>query len=604
MGTAVPDSFDLGALRAAYEGGLDPRAVVAEVGRRIAAHADPALFISRPSQADLDLRAEGLALAGPADRAALPLYGIPFVVKDNIDVAGLPTSAACPDFAAVAARTATVVDRLEAAGAIMVGKTNLDQFATGLVGVRSPYGVPRNSFDPSIIPGGSSSGSATAVAAGIASFSLGTDTAGSGRIPAGLNNLVGLKPTPGLVSTTGVLPACRTLDCVSIFGLTVDDAFAVLEVAAGFDATDAYARPIPLVRPGAPPAQARLGVPGAKDRRFFGDTDGELAFSAALSGLAARGYELVEVDFEPFLAVARLLYEGPWVAERYAAIAAFIAERPDALHPVTRAIIEPARGRSAVEAFEAQYRLAELKRLTEPVWRRVDALVVPTVPRIWSLAEVEADPIATNSALGTYTNFVNLLGLCALAVPERLRADGRPSGITLIAPGGRDGYLASIGRVVEGGSGLTLGATGKPRPKLGPPAGGLDGTGLPVVLFGAHMSGLPLNHRILDLGGSYVGPVRTERSYRLYELDEAAPARPGVIRVAAGEGHAIDGELWAMPPDGLGRLLAEIPPPLGLGTVVLEDGRRPTGFLCEQAGLAGARDVSVHGGWRAWLGAR
>ncbi|WP_407050398.1 allophanate hydrolase [Methyloraptor flagellatus] len=599
---AVPESFDLKSLARAYAAGLDPRDVIAAVEARIAAFDDPALFIARPDRATLDARAAALAALSVDARAALPLYGVPFAVKDNIDVAGLPTTAACPDFAYAPSASATTVAKLEAAGAIVIGKTNLDQFATGLVGVRSPYGVPRNTFDPARIPGGSSSGSAVAVAAGIAAFSLGTDTAGSGRVPAGLNNLVGLKPTPGLASTTGVLPACRTLDCVSIFALTVDDATAVLDVMAGFDPTDAFSKVFAAEKQGPWPAGLRLGVPGAKDRHFFGDTVGEAAYAAALERIAGLGATLVEIDFEPLFAVARLLYEGPWVAERLAAIEEFVAAKPEAMHPVTRAIIAPAGARTAVEAFKSLYKLKDLARIAEAVWTSVDALVVPTVPRAWTVAEVEADPIATNSALGTYTNFVNLLGLSALAVPVALRSDGFPSGVTLIGEGGRDGFLAGLGRVIEGTSGLPLGATGKPRPAFTPLALDAPADTLPLVVFGAHLSGLALNHELTGCGATLIGETRTAPLYRMHAL-AGAPVRPGLIRVGEG-GAAIKGEIWAVPFAGVGALLARIAPPLGLGTVVLEDGQSLRGFICETAGVEGAPDVSHHGGWRAYLAAR
>ncbi|MEJ1161624.1 allophanate hydrolase [Prosthecomicrobium sp. N25] len=602
MAAGVPASLDLGSLAAAYAGGLDPRDLVADLEARIARHDDPALFIARPSAEAIRDRAAALARLCPAERANLPLFGVPFVAKDNIDVAGLPTTAACPDFARVPAASATVVARLEEAGAILIGKANLDQFATGLVGVRSPYGVPRNPFDPALIPGGSSSGSATSVAAGLASFSLGTDTAGSGRVPAGLNNLVGLKPTPGLVSTAGVLPACRTLDCVSVFALTIDDAWSVLEVLAGFDPADPFSRPISAGTPGPLPGVVRLGVPGAKDRHFFGDTAGEAAFAAALDRLAGLGFSLVEVDFEPFLAAARLLYEGPWVAERYAAIAGFLEAGPERLHPVTRAIIEPARGRTAVEAFEATYRLAALKRAAEPVWGRVDALVVPTVTRAWTVAEVLADPVATNSALGTYTNFVNLFGLSALAVPERFRADGRPSGVTLIGPGGEDARLASMALRIEADAALPLGATGLPRPcarTRGVPPGMV-----PIAVVGAHLSGMPLNCDLVNRDAVFIRRSRTENSYRFYALAGGPPLRPGLVRVGEGAGYAIEVEIWALPPEGFGTFVAGIPAPLGIGTVRLEDGSAIKGFMCERAGLEGARDISEFGGWRAYMASR
>lgn len=603
MPVKPPQSLDLASLAAAYAEGLDPRDLVAAIDARIKAHADPALFISRPAPAALAARVEALAALPPTERARLPLYGIPFVAKDNIDVAGLATTAACPDFAYVPAASATVVARLEAAGAILVGKANLDQFATGLVGVRSPYGVPRNSFRADIIPGGSSSGSATSVAAGLASFSLGTDTAGSGRVPAGLNNLVGLKPTPGLVSTAGVLPACRSLDCVSIFALTTDDAFAVLGVAAGFDAADPFSRAMPLARLGAAPAALRLGVPAAGDRRFFGDAAGEAAYAATLDRLAGLGHTLVEIDFEPFFAVARLLYEGPWVAERYAAIEAFMRTSAASLHPVTRAITEGALSRTAVETFQATYRLAELRRVSEAAWGKVDALVVPTVPRAWTVAEVEADPIATNSALGTYTNFVNLLGLCALAVPTETRADGLPAGITLIAPGGRDGYVASIGRAVEAACGQPLGATGLPRPPLASLPATVPPGEIGVVVVGGHLSGMVLNRELTDLGATLVAKVRTAPVYRFYALAGGPPFRPGMVRVAEG-GVAIEAELWSLSPAGFGRFVAGIPSPLGIGTVLLDDQTMHKGFLCEPAGIDGATDISAFGGWRAYIASR
>ncbi|TBW37352.1 allophanate hydrolase [Siculibacillus lacustris] len=603
MPVSVPVSLDLASLRAAYAEGFDPRDLIAAVAARIAAHDDPALFLARPSAEALAARAASLAGLDAEARAALPLYGVPFVVKDNIDVAGLATTAACPAFARMPPASATVVARLEAAGAIVVGKANLDQFATGLVGVRSPYGTPRNAFDARLIPGGSSSGSATSVAAGLAAFSLGTDTAGSGRVPAGLGNLVGLKPTLGLISTSGVVPACRTLDCVSIFALTTDDAFAVLEVAAGWDATDAFSRRIPLGRVGPRPAVVRVGVPQPRDRRFFGDVAGAAAFTDALDGLAAQGFTLTEIDFEPLFAVARMLYEGPWVAERMAAIEDFLTAQPEALHPVTRTIIEGARGRTAVEAFRATYRLAEAARAAEGLWRDVDILVVPTVPRAWTVDEVEADPITTNSALGTYTNFVNLLGLSALAVPVAIRADGVPAGITLIGPGGGDAALAGLGRSIEAAFAPPLGATGVARPPLVPVVAAPQGDEIGLVVVGGHLSGMALNHELTALGARYLRAVTTAPVYRLHALAGGPPFRPGMVRVAQG-GAAIAAEVWALSPAAFGRFVAGIPAPLGIGTVELADGARVKGFLCEAAGLDGAEDITASGGWRAHMAAR
>jgi allophanate hydrolase len=438
---------------AAHRTGVSPAETVARTYARIREHGDPAVFITlRDEKSAL---AEAKTITADLD-PALPLYGVPFAVKDNIDVGGMPTTAACPDFAYMARADATCVARLRAAGAIPVGKTNLDQFATGLVGVRSPYGVPRNTRDPALIPGGSSSGSAVAVAAGLAPLALGTDTAGSGRVPAMLNNIVGLKPSLGLVSTYGVVPACRTLDCVSVFALTTDDAWAALAVMAGPDVNDAYSRQRPLGTIGPMPA-LRIGVPRPSERVFFGDTQAAADYAAALDRLSRLGGTLVEIDIEPFYETARLLYEGPWVAERYAVTESLIASSPESMHPVTREIILGGARPSAVAAFKAFYRLEELRRAAEHTFHGVDILALPTAPTVYTVDQILADPIQLNSRLGTYTNFVNLLDLCGLALPAAL--DGRrPFGITLLAPGGRDALLAAIGRVFHADTALPLGA--------------------------------------------------------------------------------------------------------------------------------------------------
>ncbi len=441
-----------------------PEATIAAIYARIRAHDDSALFISLREEAEACAEARTLSERDPA----LALYGVPVAVKDNIDVAGLPTTAACPAFAYQPGADATCAAHLRRAGAIVVGKTNLDQFATGLVGVRSPYGIPRNPFDPALIPGGSSSGSAMAVAAGLVPLALGSDTAGSGRVPAALSNIVGLKPSRGLVSYAGVLPACRTLDCVSLFALTVNDAFAALTALAGADPADPYSRALPLATLGPMPEAVRLGVPRVRHRLFFGDDASAAAYDAALARLARLGAKVVEINFEPFYECARLLYEGPWIAERYLVIRALLASAPEAIHPVTRQIIAAGAHYSAADAFVAFYRLEELCRGRDQVFQQVEALAVPSVPTAYTIAQVEADPIALNSRLGTYTNFVNLLDLCALAVPASLRDDGIPFGITLIAPAGQDAALASIGRVFHADTGLPLGATGRPQPPLPP----------------------------------------------------------------------------------------------------------------------------------------
>ena len=435
-------------------GAATPEQTVARSFARIRARGDGAIFISLRDEAEAVAEARALA----ARRKDLPLYGVPVAVKDNIDVAGLPTTAACPAFAYKPARDSTAVARLRAAGAVVIGKTNLDQFATGLVGVRSPYGVPKNSIKEELVPGGSSSGSAVAVGAGLVPLALGTDTAGSGRVPAGLNNIVGLKPSLGLISTFGVVPACRTLDCVSVFALTVDDAWAALAAMAGPDAADPYSRARPVGTPNAMPQGLRIGVPRPGQRLFFGDRAFEAAYAAALERLAKLGCVLVEIDIEPFYETARLLYDGPWVAERTIAAGSLLASDPDAIHPVTREIILSGLRPTAIDAFRAFYKLEELRRVADVTFRAIDALALPTAPTAYTVAQVLADPIQLNSRLGSYTNFVNLLDLCGLALPAAFTAAGVPFGITLLGPGGHDAQLAEIGRVFHADTGLPLGA--------------------------------------------------------------------------------------------------------------------------------------------------
>jgi len=448
------------ALAAAHRAGtLTPEETVARSYARLRAHNDPAMFITLRDEADAITEARAL----PMDAAGAPLYGVPVAVKDNIDVAGMPTTAACPAFAYTPVRDATCVARLRAAGAIVIGKTNLDQFATGLVGVRSPYGVPRNTFNADLVPGGSSSGSAVAVAAGVVPLALGTDTAGSGRVPAGLNNIVGLKPSLGLVSTFGVVPACRTLDCVSVFALTVDDAWAALHAMAGPDANDPYSRNRPLGQPGPMPLPVKLGVPRPGQRLFFGNRPYEAAYEAALSRLNRLGCEIVEIDIEPFYETARLLYDGPWVAERTIAVKPLLDSDPAALHPVTREIVLGGLRQTAIDTFSAFYKLEELRRVADLTFTQVDALALPTAPTAYTVRQVDADPVGLNSRLGTYTNFVNLLDLCGLALPAAITDRRIPFGITLLARGGGDAKLAEIGRVFHADTALALGALEEPQ---------------------------------------------------------------------------------------------------------------------------------------------
>jgi allophanate hydrolase len=596
---ALPALFDLQSLRAFYAAGGAPAAIIREVHRRIGELGDHGIFITLIDETTSATAADALDMD---DRERLPLFGVPFAVKDNIDAAGIPTTAACPGFAYQPVATATCVQRLLDAGAVLIGKTNLDQFATGLVGVRSPYPIPRNAIDPELAPGGSSSGSAVAVAQGLVTFALGTDTAGSGRVPAGLNNIVGLKPTLGAVSTSGVVPACRTLDCVSVFALTVDDASVAYAAMAAYDLADPYSKTVTVSAPGPAPSHQVIGVPRAEDLRFFGDELQADAWQKALGVLELGGARLVSVDMTPFFETAALLYEGPWVAERHAAIADVLERRPDIVHPVTRRIVEGANGFSASALFKAQYRLAALKRETAAIWKSITLLAVPTTPVAPTLQALAADPVTPNSRCGTYTNFVNLLDQAALAVPGPFRADGRAAGVTFIAPAGSDGMLASVGRVFHRACAVTLGATDQALPEkdMVHPVPVRDGL-IEIVVVGAHLSGMPLNHELTGNGGIFRRAVATTADYRFHALAGGPPKRPGLLRVAAGTGSPVLTEVWALPAEGFGRFVQGIPSPLGIGTLRLADGTAPKGFLVESEGLTGAEDISRFGGWRAYV---
>jgi allophanate hydrolase len=566
--------LELEPLRAAYRSGaLRPSDLVARLLERIGARGDDKVWIHLLPRAELERRAAELERLSPE---RLPLYGVPFAIKDNIDLAGSPTTAGCPDFAYLPKASAAAVQRLLDAGAIALGKTNLDQFATGLVGTRSPYGACRNAFDPRYISGGSSSGSAIAVAAGLASFALGTDTAGSGRVPAAFNDLVGLKPTLGLVSTRGVVPACRSLDCVSILARSVRDARSVLAVAQGFDRDDPYSRAAPATAFGAFGERFRFGVPRAAELEFFGDHEYRRLFGAAVERLEGAGGERVELDFRPFLEAAQLLYEGPWVAERWIVASDLLARKPKAVHPVTRKVIEKGATYSAADAFRAAYRLQELRREAQAAWDEVELIVTPTAPTIYTLAEVEADPVYANSRLGLYTNFVNLFDLSALALPAGFRADGLPFGITLLAPAFHDAALCALGE------------------RLQPAARSVR-----LAVCGAHMSGLPLNGELIERGARLVRRTRSAPGYRLFALEDFSPPRPGMLRAEGGS--AIEIEIWEMPPAGFGDFVARVPAPLCIGSVETEDGEQVRGFLCEAHATAGAREITRLGGWRAYL---
>jgi allophanate hydrolase len=613
----APLGWTVGQWQNAYrDGGLTPGFLLRWVEQFPAS--DPAwIAVVTPQRLaeQLEQLAQRLAALG-GERDRLPLYGVPFAVKDNIDVADWPTTAACPAFSYVARADATVVRRLREAGAVIVGKTNLDQFATGLAGNRSPYGAVPSPFDPRYVAGGSSSGSASVVARGLVPFALGTDTAGSGRVPAAFNNIVGLKPSRGRLSTAGVVPACRTLDCVSVFALTVADAAWLAELLEGEDPEDDYGRVFSAAsggRTSTPGGVAARRTPSSRpvfavpDRlEFFGDGAAERAFAHDVARLEALGARLESVDFTPFRELARLLYEGPWVAERFVVVRPLLDETPEAVHPTVRELLERARGFDAADAFAAEYTRARLARRIRQALDGADALLVPTAPRHDTLAAVEAEPIASVARLGYYTNFANLADLCCLAVPGTPRQDGLPAGVTFLAPAGRDSELAALGRWWEAHLPGDLGATRAPRqnavaPRPWHPAGArvtrADKISLAVV--GAHLSGLPLNDQLLRRGAELLEATQTAPTYRLYALPGTTPPKPGLVRGPGGAPIAV--EVWALEVDAFGAFVAEVPPPLAIGNVELTDGRWVKGFLCEPWACEGAEEITRHGGWRAYL---
>ncbi|WP_141055599.1 allophanate hydrolase [Tepidiphilus succinatimandens] len=594
------NTFDLrlDTLRAAYTAGdTTPRQLFAELHDKAAAlNPEFNLFIRLLTLQELEPYLTELDGKSPAE---LPLYGIPFAIKDNIDLAGIPTTAACPAFAYTPETSATIVEQLIALGAVPLGKTNLDQFATGLNGTRSPYGECRNSVHPDYPSGGSSAGSALAVALGVASFALGTDTAGSGRVPAALNNLVGLKPSKGLISTAGVVPACRTLDCVTYFTATAAEASQLLALTARLDPRDEYSRANPGWNDGSAFGQVtsfRFGVP--KQLEFLGCPESPALFAATVKQLKAVGGEPVEIDFEPFLEAARLLYEGPWVAERYSVVGDLIEQQPDAVLPVIKAVLEKAPGITAVQLFRAQYRLQQLKAICDRIMAEVDCVLTPPYPRPVTLDELHAEPVKRNSDLGYYTNFMNMLDYAAVAVPAGFMGNGLPWGVTLFGRVFTDQYLLSLADALQRRTALSLiGGNALDGPAPTTPA---HNDRARVVVCGAHLDGLPLNWQLKQRGGRLLESTRTSPDYRLYALAGGPPLRPGMVRVTEG-GAAIEVEVWEIPSSEFGSFLTSIPAPLGLGKVQLADGRWETGFICEPYGLEGAQDISAFGGWRAYL---
>jgi allophanate hydrolase len=581
--------LNLGALRDLYRSReARPSDVVAEVYRRIAGGPLEPVWISLVPREVAISRAR--KLEADSLSAAKPLFGVPFAVKDNIDVAGVPTTAGCPAYSYNPAANATVVQALVDAGGIPIGKTNLDQFATGLVGTRSPYGACSSIYNPDYISGGSSAGSAVAVASGMVSFSLGSDTAGSGRVPAAFNSLVGLKPTRGVLSTLGLVPACRTLDCISIFAHTCHDAHTVLQAARGFDPLDPFSR---AVAPGQDAASwmagsFRFGVPAASQLEFFGDREAAALYQQSIAALRALGGEKVEIDFAPFRAAAELLYSGPWVAERLAEIGPFLDKHAADMDPTVRAIISGGSRHSAVDSFKAAYRLAELRRATEKEWARMDVMVLPTTGTIYTHQQVAADPIGLNTNLGYYTNFVNLLDLSAVAVPAGFRENGLPFGISLLGPAFSDEALLVL-------AGRYHNAPGPPVELERTPPGCVA-----LAVVGAHLMGEQLNWQLTERGARRIKTCRTSPNYRLYALDRTMPPKPGLVRDLTFSGPGIEVEVWAVPEDRFGSFVAAIPSPLGIGSVTLDDGDTVKCFICEPYAIAGATEITRFGGWRSY----
>ncbi len=581
--------LSLAALRRAYrDDGLSPRQLMGELlARARALNPRYHLYIHLLDEAALE---PFLAALDDRDPASLPLYGIPFAIKDNIDLAGSPTTAACPAFAYRPERSARVVQRLIELGAIPTGKTNLDQFATGLNGQRSPYGGCPNPWHLDYPSGGSSSGSALALSLRLASFALGTDTAGSGRVPAALNGLVGCKPTRGLISIAGVVDCCRSLDCVSLFAHQAAEAAELLALTAQYEAAEPWSRRNPAWNAApvaAAPAPFRFGLPRAGQLQWLGCEESPQLFEQARRQLEALGGTAVDIDFAPFMEAASLLYSPAGTAERQAGFGDFVAQRPEAVLPVIREVLGVSAQASAVERVRFSQRLAELKQACDLALDGVDTLLMPTVPRYFSIAQIQAEPVLRNSELGLYTNFVNLLDYAAVAVPTAAMRNGLPWGVTLLGRAFTDQYLLALAGALQ------------QRPAL---SGARPGDRLRVVVCGAHLQGLALNHQLTARDARLVQRTQTAPRYRLLALPGGPPLRPALVR--AETGRAIEVEVWELPSTEMGSFLAGIGAPLGLGKVELADGRFETGFICEHGALEGAEDISHHGGWRRWLAAR
>ena len=592
-------NLTLDTLKQAYAAGeITPRSLVKQLLAEAKTYQEHNIFIHLLSEAELE---PYLTLLESSHVNSMPLWGVPFVIKDNIDLADIPTTAACPAFSFVPEKSAFVVQQLINAGAIPLGKSNMDQFATGLVGTRSPYGVCHNAFDFNKISGGSSSGSAVALALNLCSFSLGTDTAGSGRVPAAFNNLVGLKPSKGLLSTSGLLPAVRSQDVMSIFALNAQDAYQVFEIASAYDKADEYARPELNLTPPAWPTKPVIGVPDKLS--FYNDELAKAQFLDTLATLQKLGYEIKEINFEPWIETAKLLYGGAWVAERYTAISEFFDAHEADMDPAVAKIIAGAKTLSAQQAYQGNYDLQKAQRLTQAVWQKVDCLLTPTTPTIFDIKAVQADPIKLNSVLGTYTNFMNLLDYAAVALPTGFRADGLPAGITLFAPAGADRQLLAMADQIHTQFVQTSGAKQTPIPAPKPELFS-NPHAIAVAVVGAHLTGFPLNKQLLERGAKLLKTTQTAPKYAFYELPGGPILKPGLVKFNpenVQKGTSIEVEVWAMPKQHLGSFLALIPAPLGLGKIELIDGTQVVGFICEPWGIEGATNISHTGGWRNWM---
>jgi allophanate hydrolase len=598
-------SLDFETLTTAYAAGaLKPTQVIDAIYDRIAARGDDHVWIHLVSREDALKAAQALEATGYDGR---PLWGVPFSIKDCNDVIGLPTTNALKESGYIAETTGQAVTRLFDAGALLIGKTNMDQFGIGLVGMRTPYGACSSVFNEDYISGGSSSGSAVSVAAGLSSFSIANDAAGSGRVPAGFNNIVGIKPTPGVISNACVSGGgcVKTIETLSVFALTVEDGMSVMRVIAGYDPSYPFSKPeaddmcLDIV---AAPARFRFGIPAGDALRFFGDSEAERLFHEAVERLKSMGGEPVDVDFTPFEETQRILYDGPWISERALSLDATLAKYGDAIHPVTKKILENSGQYTALDTFRAIHRIAELKCATRPVWDDIAVLLVPTSPTIYRKSEILADPIALNAKLGIYTNFVNLMGLCGVAVPNGFRADGLPSGVTFLAPGFEEAKAAGIAAAFHRLSGLGLGKVQSPYPAYAK-TDALAANHREIAVVGAHLSGMPLNGELTERGGLYRGSARTAPQYRLYALSGTTPAKPGLVRDTDSSGGGIELEIWSLPLEGFADFVERIPQPLGIGKIELADGRKVSGFLCEGAALDGATEITGFGGWRNYISA-